>query len=63
MLLSNYTYKLFNSTYVPICIHLPTYLLGIYTLCTYLPIMYIPIYLIIKYLHTYTLIFIYPVVT
>jgi hypothetical protein len=64
MLPSSYTYKLFNSTYIPTCIYLPTinYLLtkylhtylSTYLLSTTILPTYLPIYLIIgTYVPTY----------
>ncbi len=61
MLPSNYMYKQFNNTYIPICIYLPTYLhticLATYYVLTYVPPTYvnlhnyyIPTYLLFTYL-------------
>jgi hypothetical protein len=44
MLPSNYTYRLFNNTYLSICIYLPT---------TYLCTIYLPNDLAIYYIPTY----------
>jgi len=49
MLPSSYMYRLFNSTYVPISIYLPIYVLFIY-LPTYLLRTYIPTNNLIGYL-------------
>ncbi len=51
MLPRSYTYRLFNNTYVPICIYRPTKYIPTY-LPTYLSTIYIPIYLCIIYLPT-----------
>jgi hypothetical protein len=47
MLLSSYMYRLFNNTYVPICIYIPTKYLPPYLISTYL----LPTYLLTYVLH------------